>query len=50
MMDSHGMNQNGMQGGMSMSTGMEGLQSHQDQFMNLDMGLTAGFDGGVSMG
>jgi hypothetical protein len=50
IMESHGMNQNGMQGGMTMSTGMEGLQSHQDQFMNLDMGLTAGFDGGVSMG
>ncbi|KAH3964610.1 hypothetical protein HBH69_156970 [Parastagonospora nodorum] len=53
MMDQHAMNQN-MQGAMSMSTGMDGISSHQDQFLNMDMGLTAGFvgsnDGGVGMG
>lgn len=53
MMDQHSMNQN-MQGAMSMATGMDGISSHQDQFLNMDMGLTAGFvgsnDGGVGMG
>lgn len=57
MMDPHAMNQNainGMQGGMTMATGMEGIQSHQDQFLGMDMGLAANFvggnDGGVGMG
>jgi hypothetical protein len=57
MMDPHAMNQNAvnsMQGGMTMATGMEGIQSHQDQFLTMDMGLAANFvggnDGGVGMG
>jgi hypothetical protein len=57
MMDPHAMNQspmNGMGGSMVMSSGMEGLDNHQDQFMRLDMGMPTGFvgsnDGGVSMG
>jgi hypothetical protein len=54
MMDPHAMNPNNMQGAMSMATGMDGIQSHQDPFLNMDMGLTTGFvgsnDGGVGMG
>jgi hypothetical protein len=57
LMDAHSMNTNtvnGMQVAMSLATGMEGIQSHQDQFLTMDMGLTAGFvggnDGSVGMG
>lgn len=57
MMDPHAMNQNAvnsMQGAMTMATGMEGIQSHQDQFLGMDMGLASGFvggnDGGGGMG
>jgi hypothetical protein len=57
MMDPHAMNQNGMNGlgsSMGMSSGMDGLENHPDQFLRLDMGMSAGFVGsndvGVSMG
>ena len=57
MMDPHTMNANtvnGMGGSMGMSTGMDGIENHQDQFLNMGMGLATGFvgsnDGGVSMG
>lgn len=56
MMDPHGMNANSMSGlnGSMMSTGLDGLDGHQDQFLRMDMGMSAGFvganDGGVSMG
>lgn len=57
MMDPHNMGQSnmgGMGGSMGMSGGMDGLDSHQDQFLRLDMGMQTGFvgsnDGSVSMG
>jgi hypothetical protein len=28
---------------MSMATGMEDIQNHQDQFLRMDMGLAAAF-------
>jgi hypothetical protein len=45
MMDPHSMNPNNMQGAMTMASGMDGIQSHQDHFLTMDMGLTAGFVG-----
>lgn len=54
MMDPHVMNPNGMTGPMGMPTGMEGMESHQEQYLRMDIGPMAGFvgsnDGGVSMG
>ena len=57
MMDPHAMNQNNMSGmgnSMGMSSGMDGLDSHQDQFLRMDMGMSTGFvgsnDPSVSMG
>ncbi|KAF1911931.1 hypothetical protein BDU57DRAFT_542548 [Ampelomyces quisqualis] len=57
LMDPHAINPsavNPMQGGMTMATGMEGIQTHQDQFLGMDMGLTANFvgqnDQGLDMG
>ncbi|KAH7070117.1 hypothetical protein FB567DRAFT_220491 [Paraphoma chrysanthemicola] len=53
LMDPHAMNHNGMAGlpsSMSMATGMEGIQNHQDQFLRMDMGLSAGFVADDGMG
>ncbi|KAL6710111.1 hypothetical protein ACN47E_009902 [Coniothyrium glycines] len=56
MLDPHNMNTNPLGGlnGSMMSTGIDGLDNHQDQFLRLDIGMTASFvggnDGGVSMG
>ncbi|KAF2124096.1 hypothetical protein P153DRAFT_371405 [Dothidotthia symphoricarpi CBS 119687] len=48
MMDPHAMDPNAvaaLNGAMVMSTGMEGIETHQDQFLRMDMGLAAGFVG-----
>lgn len=57
MMDPHAMNPNtvgNMTGPMGMPTGMDGMDSHADQFLRMDMTMSGGFvggnDGGVSMG
>jgi hypothetical protein len=53
LMDPHAMNHSGisgMSGGMSMATGMEGIENHQDQFLRMDMGLAAGFVADDGMG
>lgn len=55
MMDPHSMNPSPMTGlgGPMMSTGLDGLENHPDQFLRMDMAMSAGFvgasDGGVSM-
>ncbi|KAF2025591.1 hypothetical protein EK21DRAFT_76066 [Setomelanomma holmii] len=52
LMDPHAMNHPAMSlpGGMSMATGMEGIENHQDQFLRMDMGLAAGFVANDGMG
>lgn len=57
MMDPHAMNPNvvnGLNNSMGMSTGMDGMDNHRDQFMRMDMGMSTGFvasnDGGAQMG
>ena len=56
MMDPHGMNQNNMSamGSSMMSGGMDSLDSRQDQFLHMDMGMSTGFvgsnDPSVTMG
>ncbi|KAH9879501.1 hypothetical protein IAQ61_001319 [Plenodomus lingam] len=55
MMDPHTISpNNGLGGGMTMSTGLEGMDNHQDQFLRMDMSMSNAFvgsnDGGVSMG
>lgn len=36
----------GLSGPMGMATGMEGIEGHEDGFLRMDMGMSAGFVGG----
>jgi len=54
MMDPNAISPNNANG-MGMSTGLEGMDNQQDQFLRMDMGMSSGFvashdGGGVSMG